>query len=82
MTFKDIPISGLFVTGPDRTLFIKLNNEPWVSSLNGGMSLTLDNGRKNWVPANRQASLPTLKDFMALYQRYSWNQLKKQVDKP
>jgi hypothetical protein len=70
LIFRDLEPGELFVTGPADTLFIKVNDQPWVGCLNGGQTLRLEDGKKNWVPAQRMVRRPIKGDFTVLADRH------------
>jgi hypothetical protein len=73
MTYKDIQIGELFVTGPAETLFIKVKDD--LNDLRGGNSFEISTGKSLWVPDQREVSLPKQKHFMEAGQKYCWNRM-------
>ena len=71
MTLKDIPIGGLFITGPSRRFFVKIDDkETWGK---GGNCFDLaSEDRPCWIPNNRCVEHPKRKDFLQLAKDYRW----------
>jgi hypothetical protein len=70
MTFKDISIGGVFVTGPADTLFLKVKHD--MNDLRGGNCYEVATGKHIWVPENRGVSLPKQTHFTRAGQEYVW----------
>ncbi len=81
LTFADIPIGGLFVTGPADTLFIKVDNES-PKNLEGGRCFSLADGCSCWTPANRIVSLPKYRDFARAANNFLFRQVCETNQKP
>jgi len=73
MTFKDIEIGGLFVTGPAENLFLKVKHD--MNDMRGGNSYEIATGKHIWVPENRGVSLPKQKHFTQAGQEYTWERM-------
>lgn len=87
LTFADIPVRSMFVTGPSETLYIKLDNDPMSFSqtmpngagmggnIPGGNAVSLEDGRKVWTPSNRIVLEPKNKHFVEAGQKYVWEHM-------
>jgi hypothetical protein len=75
LTFGDIPVNDLFVTGPAGTLFIKLDDDPILNNVPGGTAMAIEDGTKVWTPANRIVLEPKNKHFVEAGQKYTWEHM-------
>jgi len=75
LTFADISVNGLFVTGPAETLFIKLDDDSILNNVPGGTAVMIEDGTKVWTPANRIVHKPKRKHFNRTAEQYLWDQM-------
>jgi hypothetical protein len=75
LTFADIPIGGLFVTGPADTLFIKVDDDPILNNVPGGTAFMIEDGTKVWTPDCRIVSEPKVKNFIEAGRKYTWERI-------
>lgn len=70
LTFADIPVNKLFVTGPSEILFVKLDNEDGLPNVHGGHAIAIADGTKVWTPSNRIVSHPKQTHFRETASKY------------